>query len=292
MRTVSGVRMASSPNSRSAAGFEASERALLAVEDALDKPEHVSRAENDAERCENGGAAADLGKGARQDEELADKAREQRQADHGQGRNHKAACGLGHARGKAAIRGDERGRVAKFERAEEQEQSSFDDAGGEDLVNGSGPARESKAVDGQNDKAEMAEGGEGQQAPEVALHEGQAGSVEDADDGENNQKGRKVASLHRKESGVEAQQRVETELAGDNHGERDGSFGVCVGEPAMKRENRYLDGEGEKESERRPEERAGGERCRRRCGTGARRSRRFRCASRATEWQPAAARRG
>jgi hypothetical protein len=38
----------------------------------------------------------------------------------------------------------------------------------------------------------MAEGGEGEQAPEVALGERQAGSVEDADDGEGDQVGRRA----------------------------------------------------------------------------------------------------
>ena len=126
----------------------------------------------------------------------------------------------------------------------------------EDLVNCAGPAGEGEAVDGQNDEAEMAEGGEGQQPPEVALHEGKAGSVKDADDGKNNEKGRNGASLNGEETDVEAQHGVEAEFAGDDHGKGDGSFAEGVGEPAVQRKNRNLDGEGEEEGERSPEERA------------------------------------
>ena len=36
----------------------------------------------------------------------------------------------------------------------------------------------------------MADGGEGEQPPEVALHEREAGAVEDADDGESDQQRR------------------------------------------------------------------------------------------------------
>ena len=57
---------------------------------------------------------------------------------------------------------------------------------------------------------------------------------------------------------MEAQHGIEAELAGDDHGERDGSFVVGVGEPAVEREDRDLDCKGEEERESDPEERAGG----------------------------------
>ena len=68
-----GVRTASSPKRRSAAGLEAV-KAFRAVEDALDEPEHVGRAENHAQRGGDGPAAADLSEGAGENDELADEA--------------------------------------------------------------------------------------------------------------------------------------------------------------------------------------------------------------------------
>ena len=57
---------------------------------------------------------------------------------------------------------------------------------------------------------------------------------------------------------MEAQHGVEAELAGDDHGQRDGSFAEGVGEPAVQREDGNLDGECEEERECNPEERSGG----------------------------------
>ena len=70
----------------------------------------------------------------------------------------------------------------------------------------------------------VAERGEGEQTPEVALDEREARTVEDADDGERDEQRRDGAGLSREEADVEAKHGVEAELAGDDHGERDGSF--------------------------------------------------------------------
>jgi hypothetical protein len=106
----------------------------------------------------------------------------------------------------------------------------------------------------------MAEGGKGEQSPEVALHQRQTGSVENADDGEGDQIRRERAGLNREEADVEAQHGIEAELAGDDHGEGDRSFRVGVGEPAVQREEGNLDGEGEEESKGSPARAAGWER--------------------------------
>src|SRR5208282_1689643 len=57
---------------------------------------------------------------------------------------------------------------------------------------------------------------------------------------------------------MEAKHGVEAELAGNDHGERNRSFVVCVGEPSVEREDGHLDCEGEEKCESYPEERAGG----------------------------------
>jgi hypothetical protein len=70
----------------------------------------------------------------------------------------------------------------------------------------------------------VAERGEGHQAPEIALHEGEACAVENSDDGESDEKRRDGAGLDGEKSHVEAKHGVEAELAGDDHGERDRGF--------------------------------------------------------------------
>ena len=68
----------------------------------------------------------------------------------------------------------------------------------EDLIDGAGPAGEGEAVDGEHDQAEMAEGSEGHQPPEVALHERQTGAIKNADDGESDQQRSDGAGLRGK----------------------------------------------------------------------------------------------
>ena len=100
----------------------------------------------------------------------------------------------------------------------------------------------------------MAEGGEGEEAPVIALHESEAGAVEDADDAEGDEKRCDVVGLDREEADVEAEHGVEAELSGDDHGHGDWSFREGVGQPAVQRENGDLYGECKEEGESDPEE--------------------------------------
>ena len=129
---------------------------------------------------------------------------------------------------------------------------------GEDLIDRTGPSGEREAVDGKHDQAEVAERGKGHQAPIVALHQSQTRAVENADYGENDEQRSHGARLDGEEPDVETQHRVEAELAGNHHGECDGSFAVSVGEPTVQRKDGNLDREGEQERERDPEKRSGG----------------------------------
>ena len=241
-----------------AGGFRGGQLAFRAVEEALHQPEHVGRAENHAERGGDGPAVADAGEGARENQELADKAAEHGQADHGQRGDDKEGGRARQLGGQPAVGVDLAGGVAVIEQAEQQEERAVDDAVSEDLVDRAGPAGEGEAVDAESDQAQMAERGKGHQPPEVALHQSETRAVENADDGESDQKRSDGARLRGEEADVEAEHGVEAELAGDDHGERDGRFAEGVGEPAVQREDRNLDGEGEEERERDPEERAGG----------------------------------
>ena len=117
------------------------ERAFRSVEESLHQPEHVSRAQDDAERGGDGPAAADAGEGAGENDEFADEAVEHGQADHGERGDDEVGCGAGQLCGESAICSDLTGGVAKFERAEEQEDRGVDDAVSQDLVDGAGPCR-------------------------------------------------------------------------------------------------------------------------------------------------------
>ena len=84
----------------------------------------------------------------------------------------------------------------------------------------------------------MADRGEGQQPPEIALHQRETRAVEDADDRERDEQRSDGAGLHREEPDVETQHGIEAELAGHHHRHGDGCFIEGVGEPAVQREDR------------------------------------------------------
>ena len=122
-------------------GFGGGERAFRSVEEALHQPEHVSRAENHAERGGDGPAAADSGESAGEDDELADEAAEHGQADHGQRGDDEIRGGARQLGGESAVGVDDAGGVAELERAEQQEERAVDDAVGEDLIDARRPSR-------------------------------------------------------------------------------------------------------------------------------------------------------
>ena len=174
------------------AGFDAASCAFGSVEKTLHEPEHVSRAENDAESRGDGPAAADAGEGAGEDQEFADEAVEHGQADHGERGDDEEGGGLRNFSGQAAIGGDLAGEVAELKRAEEHKERGVDHFVIEDLVDGAVPAGKGEPIDAEDDEAEVAERGEGEQTPEVALHQGEASAVENADDGERDEHGSDV----------------------------------------------------------------------------------------------------
>ena len=82
------------------------------------------------------------------------------------------------------------------------------------------------------DQAEVADRGKGDQPPEIALHQRQAGAVKDADDRQRNQQRRDGARLGREEADMKAQHGVKAELAGHHHGQGDGaSLKVSASQP-------------------------------------------------------------
>ena len=255
MRTASGAEHGQFAQVQVIAGPGGGELALRPVEEPLHQPQHVGRAQNHAQRGGNRPAAADAGKGAGENDELADKAAQHGQPDHGQRGNDKKRGRARQFAGQSAIGVDLAGCVAVVEHAQQQEQRAVHDAVIENLINRALPAGEREAVDAQRDQAQMAQRGKGHQPPEVALHQCQARAVENADDRQADQHRSHGPRLHREEADVEAQHGVEAELAGHDHGQGDGRFAEGVGQPAMQREDRNLDGKGEEERECHPAQR-------------------------------------
>ena len=102
-----------------------------------------------------------------------------------------------------------------------------------------------------------AEGGVGGEFLEVVLDEGDERAVDDADGAEGDHQRGDAAGLVGEDAEGEAQDGVEAELAGEDHDGGGGGFGDGVGEPAVQREDRDLDGEGDEEGERGEPERGG-----------------------------------
>ena len=156
------------------------------------------------------------------------------------------------------------GAEAVVEDAEEDEERRADDAFVEGLEDAAVEAGEGESVDAEGAEAEAADGAVGEQLPEVFLDQGEQRAVEDADGGQGDHPGRGLMGLDGEEADVEADERVEAELAGDDHGHGYGSFREGVGKPAVQAENGDFDREGDEEGKGSPAER-------RRQGTGRRR---------------------
>ena len=103
----------------------------------------------------------------------------------------------------------------------------------------------------------MAEGGEGGEALEVVLDQGDQRAVDDADGTEGDHQGSDAVGLVGEDAEGEAQDGVEAELAGEHHDGGGGGFADGVGEPAVQREDGDLDREGDEEGERGQPERGG-----------------------------------
>ena len=149
------------------------------------------------------------------------------------------------------------GAVAVVKVAEKQEQRGIGDAVAEDLVDGARGAVQREPVEPKDDEAQVAERGKGEQTPEVALGQGEACAVKDADDGESDEVRRSRAGLHREQADMETQHGIKAEFAGDDHGQSNRRFAERVGEPTVKRKHWNLNRESEEKREGAPAKRAG-----------------------------------
>ena len=164
--------------------------AFRAVEESLYHPQHVRGAEDHTQRRNNGPALAYTSKRARQDQEFTDKSIQERQANHGEGHDHKEGCKPRSPLRQAAIGCDLRCCITKFESTKQDEQSCIDQFIVEDLIGRAGPAGEGESVDAKRDQAEVTERSKCKESPEVALYKGKARTVEDTDDRQRDHQGR------------------------------------------------------------------------------------------------------
>ena len=97
------------------------------------------------------------------------------------------------------------GGVTNLKGAEEHEEGGVDEFVVQDLVGSASPASESESVDADCDETEVAEGGEGEESPVVALNECETCAVEDSNDAQRDEKRRDGAGLDGEEADVEAE---------------------------------------------------------------------------------------
>ena len=194
--------------------------AEFTVEDALNHPEHVGGGEDDAGCAQDCPADVmiDAGlHGAGEDEELAYEAVEHGQADDRKGGDDEEGHHPGELRGEAAVLAHVVGAVTLVEEAEEEEEGCAPEAFVEGLEDTAVEAGDGEGEDTEDDYAYVAEGGVSGEPLEIFLDEGEQRAVDDADGSERDQAGSDATRLVGEDAEGEAKDRVETELAGEDH---------------------------------------------------------------------------
>ena len=221
----------------------------LAEHGPLVEPQHVGRAQDDADDRQRG--VGDVGfEHADQDEELAHEAVQSRQADgreHGDGEEHRED---GHRRRQAAERRD-LARVAPLvDDADQQEQGAGADAVVDHLDDAAGDALGVEGEDAEHQETHVADAGIGDEALHVALRHGHQGAVQDADDRQRGHEADHVVAGRRQQRQAESHEAVGAHLQ-QHTGQHDAAGGrrvrMGVGQPGVEREHRHLDGEAEKQ---------------------------------------------
>jgi hypothetical protein len=204
---------------------------------------------------------------AAQDEKLADEPIQNRQADERESSDDEERSVARHLRGEAAIGGDVVGSKTLVEEAEQDQQGAAADLMAQDLVNRTVDAGDDEAEDAEGAEAQSTHRGVGGQALHVFLDERYQGTIEESNDREANHPGCDLLCLGGEESKVEAQDRIEAEFAGDDHGKCGRRFADHITQPSMERKDGDLDRESDEKGECCPEERllgqAKGPRCQR-----------------------------
>src|SRR5215831_557786 len=143
--------------------------------------------------------------------------------------------------------------TAIVKHADKEEERAGGDAVGEHLENSALHADGTEGKDAEDHEAQVADGRVSHELLQVRLNERDQGAVDDADDGENGDLWRGLARCVRKKRQAETHHTVGAHLEKDAR-QDDGACGrrlnVGVGEPRVQGEERYLDGEGHKERQK------------------------------------------
>ena len=221
----------------------------LAEHGALVEPQHVGRAQDDAEHRQRGVGNVRL-EHADEDEELAHEAVQARQADgreHGDGEEHRKD---GHRRRQAAERRDFARVAPLVDDADQQEQRAGADTVVDHLDDAAGHALGVEGEDAEHQEAHVADAGIRDEALHVALRHGHQGAVQDADDGQRGHEADHVVAGRRQQRQAEAHKAVGAHLqqhAGQHDAARGRRVGMRVGQPGVEREHRHLDGEAQEQ---------------------------------------------
>ena len=148
---------------------------------ALIEPEQIRRAEDNAKRGPGGPRFADR-EGALQDGEFSDEAIEQRHAERTERDDEIDRGKTGHGRGQAAEFGDEARVTAFIEHANKEEERTGGNAVVDLLEHTAGKAKRREREDAKRAEAQVADGGIGDEALHVFLHEANDGAINDADE--------------------------------------------------------------------------------------------------------------
>ncbi len=225
----------------------------VAVEDALDHPEHVGGGQDDAGSGQHGPAdvVSDGGlHGSREDEELTDEAVEHGEAYNGECGEDEHGDDPGEASGEAAVLAHVVGAVALVEQAQEHEERGAADAFVEGLVDSTVDSGDGEGEDPEDDDRDVAKGTVCSEALEVLLDEGEEGAIDDSDGSQSEHERSDAVRLCGEKAEGEAQDGVEPELASDDHDGGGGGFRDGVREPPVQREDGDLNREGGEEGER------------------------------------------
>ena len=225
-------------------------RAGVLVEHARDHPQHVHRGEHDCERADHRPAPALL-EDAGQDQELAGERRRERhgEGDHADGHEQRRECRA--AACHTAEPGELARRRAPLDHPREQEERGGEEPVVDDLQHGAVEAEAVVREQAERDQSGLRERRVGHDPTHVGRAEGQQRPVDERDRGQREQDVPPVVRRHGEMRDRDEQQPVQTRLpdhAGESRGHLGRRLAICVWQPAVEREERRLDHEGDRRS--------------------------------------------
>ena len=226
----------------------------LAVEHALEHPQHVDGRQDHAEAGDDDEARIPL-EGAEHDQELADEAVHAGQADRRERDEERRRRQPRDDLLDAAVLADEARVAAIREHPDEAEQAAGADAVRQHLIHRALHALQVHRRRAEHDEAHVADRRVGHQLLHVRLHHRHQRAVDDGDHRQDGERRREVERGLGEERKREPHQAVAAHLqhhAGQNHRARRGRLDVRVGQPGVEREERHLDRKGQREGEEEP----------------------------------------